>query len=220
MYPLIAYMFRNLSALTVCCLPVLLPLNSSATTEQQWRFRVYLDDREIGHHYFTLTQTGTQEHLATRAKFDVTFLKIPLFSYRHDNVEHWNNNCLQRITSHTDQNGTQFHVEGMATDEGFRITSNSGESTLPYCISSFAYWDKAFMEHDRLLNSQTGDYVDVVVEYLGENTQVEGVTAVPAQHYRLTADDLDIEVWYALDGRWLALQSTTADGSLLRYVAE
>jgi hypothetical protein len=220
MYRLTAQMFRNLAAMTVCCLSVVLPMSSNATIEEQWRFRVYLDDKEIGYHHFTLTQSGAQERLDTRAEFDITFLRLPLFSYRHSNVEHWNNNCLQRITSHTDQNGTQFRVEGMATDDGFMITSNSGESTLPSCISSFAYWDKAFLEQDRLLNSQTGDYVDVVVEYLGENTLTIAESAVPAQHYRLTAGDLDIEVWYAHDGRWLALQSTTTDGSLLRYVAE
>ena len=217
---ILANMLRKLTAGILCGLSLLVVLNSHASTEQQWRFRVYLDDREIGHHHFTLTQTGTQQRLATRAEFDVTFLKIPLFRYRHANVEHWNDNCLQRISSNTDQNGKQFHVEGMTTAGGFRISSNSGEHTLPACVSSFAYWDKSFLGQGRLLNSQTGEYVDVVVEYLGENPLAAGDTAIPARHYRLTADDLDIEVWYSPDDRWLALQSTTANGSRLRYVAE
>ncbi|MGB5260776.1 MAG: DUF6134 family protein [Gammaproteobacteria bacterium] len=199
---------------------MLSPLAASATVEQEWRFRVFLDDREIGRHYFTLTQTENNERLATQANFNVTFLKIPFFKYRHDNVEYWNNNCLARIDSSTDQNGKQFVVEGVATEDGFLVNTNSGEQKLPACISTFAYWDKSFLNENRLLNSQTGEYLNVEVNYLGENTFTVGETTVPAHHYRLTADKLDIEVWYSQDDRWLALQSTTEGGRRLRYIAE
>ena len=154
------------------------------------------------------------------AKFDVTFLKIPLFKYRHDNVERWTGNCLQQIQSSTDQNGTQYRVEGQATANGFQITTNSDEQQLPACISTFAYWDRAFLKRDRLLNAQTGEYLDVEVAYLGEKSlPVENGSRL-AHQYRLTAKELDIEVWYSDDDQWLALQSTTGGGRLLRYVAE
>jgi hypothetical protein len=204
----------------LCALIILLPLAASASVEQEWRFRVYLDDREIGHHYFTLTKTETNERLATQANFNVTFLKIPFFKYRHDNTEYWDNNCLTRIESSTDQNGKQYLVEGVATADGFLVNTNSGEQKLPACISTFAYWDKSFLKQNRLLNSQTGEYLDVKVSYLGENTLAVGEKNIPAYHYRLSADKLDIEVWYSQDDRWLALQSTTEGGRLLRYVAE
>ncbi len=216
----IANRIRNLSAGTVCGLLLLRPCISSATTEQEWRFRVYLDDKEIGYHQFTLAQDGGLQRLASEARFDVTFLKIPFYRYRHNSLEHWNSKCLQEISSNTDQNGKQFQVAGMVSDTGFVITSNSGDRTLPSCISTFAYWDKSFLERSRLLNSQTGEYLDVEVNYLGENTLALGETVIQAHQYRLTANDLDIEVWYSSDNEWLALNSTTTNGSRLRYVAE
>ncbi len=216
----ITHRVLNMTSGAVFGLVLLLASTTVAATEQQWRFKVYLNDREIGHHHFTLTRDGASQRLDTRAKFDVTLLKIPFYSYRHDNVEHWNDSCLTRISSNTDQNGKQFLVQGTATGDGFRITSNSGEYTLPACISTFAYWDKSFLERDRLLNSQTGEYLDVEVDYIGEDLLEHGETAVRTHRYKLTADDLDIDIWYSHNGHWLALQSTTANGKLLRYVPE
>lgn len=217
---LIANRIHKLFAGTACGLSLLLPCISNATAEQEWRFRVYLDDREIGYHQFTLAQDGELQRLSSRARFDVTFLKIPFYRYRHESLEHWNSKCLQEITSNTDQNGRHFHVAGMARDGAFEIRSNTGDHTLPSCISTFAYWDKSFLERGRLLNSQTGEYLDVEVNYLGESTLALGESAVQAHQYRITANDLDIEVWYSSDDEWLALDSTTTNGSRLRYVAE
>jgi len=38
--------------------------------------------------------------------------------------------------------------------------------------------------------------------------------------YRLTADKIDIEVWYSGNDQWLGLQSTTDKGRLIRYIIE
>ncbi len=214
-----AVISRILGGCTACLL-ALLPLTGVSSVDEEWRFRVYLDDREIGHHHFSLTRDGEQERLATEADFKVTLLKIPVFRYRHDNVERWNGECLQQITSSTDQNGTEFRVEGQATDRGFQVKTKSGEQQLPACISTFAYWDRDFLQRERLLNAQTGEYLDVDVAYLGEKPLPEDEDIRQGHHYRLTAKQLDIEVWYSDDDQWLALQSTTESGRLLRYVAE
>ena len=87
---------------------------------------MYLDDKPIGYHHFTITQAGEFEQLTTQAQFDVEFLKIPLFRYRHENTERWSSQCLNSITSTTDENGTLFRVDGSVTDTGFRISSNAG----------------------------------------------------------------------------------------------
>ena len=40
---------------------------------------------------------------------------------------------------------------------------------------------------------------------------------VEASRYRLTGDKLEIDLWYDSNNQWLALQSTTENGSQLRY---
>ncbi len=90
----------------------LLPVTATGSTDQEWRFTVYLDDTPIGQHNFSVQQAEGYEKMTTDARFDVTFLKIPLFKYRHQDVQHWSNQCLKSITSTTDQNGELFRVEG------------------------------------------------------------------------------------------------------------
>ena len=86
----------------LCGLVISLPLHTSANTEREWNFRVYLEDREIGYHRFHLTQHGTGSEIVSEARFEVTFMKIPFFRYRHRNVETWNDQCLASISSTTD----------------------------------------------------------------------------------------------------------------------
>jgi len=204
----------------MCSLAALLPVTAYASTEQEWGFTVYLDNTPIGYHEFSVKQANGYEEITTRARFDVTFLKIPLFRYRHQNVEQWSNRCLKSISSTTDQNGKSFRVEGATRDEGFQVSANEQDVTFSSCISTFAYWDKSFLQHTQLLNSQTGEYLEVNVEDLGKQSIMVSNTSVPANRYRLTAEDLDIELWYSRNDQWLGLQSTTSNGSLLRYVIE
>jgi len=210
----------RLAAGLVYSLTALLPVTANATVEHEWHFKVYLDNKAIGHHYFRVTREGKQERLDTRADFDVTLLKIPFFTYRHENIELWYDQCLTSIASTTNQNGELFSVQGAAKEQGFHLVTNDSETTLPACISTFAYWDKSFLQNDRLLNSQTGEYLEVDVEDLGEKSIRVRNSNVSANHYKLTAEALDIDLWYSGDDQWLALQSTTSKGRVLRYVIE
>jgi hypothetical protein len=204
--------------ISICAL--LIPVTASASAGQEWNFRVYLDDKPIGYHHFRITQAGEHELLTTQAQFDVKFLTITVFKYRHENAELWDSQCLSSIASTTDENGKLFRVEGAATEKGFQLSTAAGEATLPPCISTFAYWDESFLRHDRLLNSQTGEYLEVDVDNLGETSIRLRDTSISANHYKLTGDELDIELWYSRSGEWLALQSTTEKGRLVRYVIE
>jgi frataxin-like iron-binding protein CyaY len=211
---------RALLIALTACLAVLLPVTAIASLEKAWRFRVFLDDKEIGYHHFHLMRNGDHEHLTTEAEFEVSFLGIPLFTYSHKNVERWSNQCLQHIASSTDENGKQFRVEGNVNGEVFQLTTHSGSTTLPACVSTFAYWDKSFLEHNRLLNSQTGDYLNVEVEYLGPDSVRVRNTDTSAHRYKLSTDKAGIELWYSQDDHWVALQSTTRSGRVLRYIIE
>jgi hypothetical protein len=207
--------------LTVWLAAVALPASAgTADAAKEWRFRVYLDDREVGYHHFQLMQNDTGTRLISKAEMQVTFLKIPFFTYRHENIERWNGECLESINAVTDENGELYRVSGNAGDDGFLVTGSAGEAVLPDCISTFAYWDKAFLERANLLNSQTGEYLDVRVDYLGKQSFSTGSTTLPAHQYRLETDDLELELWYSQEGHWLALQSTVDGGRLLRYVIE
>jgi hypothetical protein len=198
----------------------LITVNASASLPQQsqWQFKVLLDSREIGSHQFTVSQANGQQTIQTDASFDVKVLFVNLYRYRHQNTEVWQGNCLRSINAETDANGTQFSVAGQANDSYFQVNTGSTEKELPACIMTFAYWNPAFLTEDKLLNSQTGEYEDVTISRVGEESLRVNDETVAAVKYLIDLKAGPITLWYgASDFRWLALESVAAGGRTLRY---
>lgn len=191
----------------------------AATDSRDWRFEVLLDDREIGYHEFSLREDGRRQVLETEASFDVKFLFITAFRYRHQNTEVWKDGCLTSIEAATNNNGDLLQVKGQLSDDTFLVTGQSGKETLDNCVRTFAYWNPEILEAERLLNSQTGEYEDVAVVLEGEDQVVVDDMVVDALRYRLAAEAGDITLWYSSDEtrRWLALEAPAKGGRKIRY---
>lgn len=188
------------------------------------RFRVLLDDREIGEHRFVIAPDERGRQIRSEASFDVRLLGIPVFRYRHENLEQWGSDgCLDTISSRTRSNGERFEVEGRRDPEGgFRVATASDEQAIEgACLMSFAYWDRSFLQQSRLLNSQTGEVVAVSVESLPAGTESRVANGRALAGYRVkTADgETDIRVWYDPEtDRWMGLESRVASDRLLAYM--
>ena len=204
-----------LAAATTLALPaVSAPINSG-----DWKFEVLLDDKEIGYHNFSVQDDGLQTVLTTEARFDVKFLFVTAFRYRHQNTEVWTDGCLDSIDAVTDSNGKRLEVRGRQGVESFALQRQSGDAALSKCVQSFAYWDPSILSADRLLNSQTGDYEDISVTFESEDEVLVNSELVDALRYRLSAKAGDITLWYSNDDsrRWLALEAPAKGGRKIRY---
>ena len=165
-----------------------------------WDFRVLLDGREIGRHTFTREEAASGARVVSEARFDVRFLFLTAYRYEHRAEERWRDGCLVSLEARTDDNGRRSEVRLQPAD----------------CTRSFAYWDRATLRAERLLNAQTGEVQPVRWTALGlESLPVRG-REVSASRHRLTAPGLSIDLWY--DGPdWVALESRVEGGRRLRY---
>ena len=192
--------------------------NAGSEPGREWRFKVYLNDREIGYHSFRLADQGDEQHLTSEARFKVKILFFNAYRYEHVNSERWEGNCLERIEAATDVNGDAYSVLGSQVGDRFEVSTAQGNDTLKGCVKTFAYWNPEFLESSRLLNSQTGEYIDVDVAIVSEaeTLNVKG-QSVEATRYRLVAEGLEIDLWYSTNQEWLALESKLEKGRKLRY---
>lgn len=195
-------------------------LNASITNEpdRSWNFIVFLDETPIGEHKFHVTNKGDVEQINIKASFDVHFLFIPVYSYTHENTEIWNNNCLNKLVSKTTDNGTPHEVE--ISSNGNSANINTLDTSIEFnsiCLRSFAYWNPELLETDKLLNAQTGEVVDIYFRHIGKEKHKVFDKEYISNKYRLTGDNINIELWYTEDNEWLALESTVENGSVLRY---
>jgi hypothetical protein len=182
----------------------------------RWNFRVTLNDKEIGYHTFRRSERGDREQIDIRAEFEVKVLFVTAFRYRHDNTEIWQGDCLESIESETRTNGDLESVSGTRVGDDLRISTVEDEREAAGCISTFAYWDRDFLNASELLNSQTGELMPVEVEALEPRRIPYRGAEIEAQPYRVTGEDLQLEVFYAGD-RWVGLESTVEGGRTLRY---
>lgn len=205
-----------LSKITLMIALLALSFNIVAAN-QEWRFQVYLDDKEIGYHDFVLEQVDNQQRLQSEASFEYRLLFVKLYGYEHENTETWSGDCLTEIESTTDANGKPFQVSGSLKGDRFVVNGTAGEAELPPCSMSFAYWNPAFLQQERLINVQNGEFLEIQVsEPELVQLEVRGVVQ-PAYRYLLGAGELKIELWYSENNEWLALETEARGGRRLRY---
>ncbi|MGA6827571.1 DUF6134 family protein [Nitrospira sp. NS4] len=191
-----------------------------SATPQTYDFKVFLGKDEIGRQRFEVASEGERTQVRIDAQFTVKFLYIPVYTYRHTNVETWEGACLREIRAETDDNGDSFFVNGNSRNGQLQVQTQAGSWSSEGCIKTFAYWNPEWIKGERLLNSQTGEHQSVSIRAVGEETiSVQGVPT-RTTHRRIVTDKFSIDLWYTLNGRWVALQSTTKKGDTLRYTLQ
>ena len=68
-----------------------------------------------------------------------------------------------------------------------------------------------------MLNSETGEVLPVTVTQLAEETLIVRGEETSARRFKLIAENMELDIWYSADDRWLALGSTVKGGRKLRY---
>lgn len=194
-------------------------LNAQESGSTNYRFDVFLDGSRIGVHEFSISEPEPGRKLVrSEADFDVKFLFFTAYEYDHQNTERWRDGCLTEIAASTNSNGKRSTVQGQQTGSAFVVQSGDQQEQLPECIMTFAYWNPDFLREDKLLNPQTGKYLDVKVQPVGEQMlQISG-REVSATGYRVVAPERAVTVWYSSeDSKWLALEAPAKGGRTLRY---
>ncbi len=199
------------------------PADAEKTTQRElasgnaWRFKVYLDDKQIGFQNFFVAEHAGIKQLRSVANFEYKMLFMNLFHYQHETSEIWTGDCLQSINARTDANGKPFRVDGRLEQGEFRVERTGGEVSLPECVMSFAFWNPKVLEQKNLLNAQDGELLEVDISTpVFEELEVLGESR-PSYRYRLAAGALNLDLWYSTDKEWLALESEVQGGRTLRY---
>jgi len=203
---------KRLAALALALLPSL-----AHAADDAWRFRVFLDRDEIGTHDFVLKKDANGDALTSTARYRVKVLFVEAYRYDHSSSETWRNGCLAGIDATTDDNGKRTEVRGRREGDALAVNAGSRSFKTADCVMTFAYWNPAFLERRQLLNVQTGELQDVTISPLGEETLTLPAGPVRARRHSITTRDFRVDVWYA-GNRWVALESRTSSGKLLRYL--
>lgn len=195
-------------------------LAAAAQESRVWDFRATLDGSPIGYHRFTLSDAGAARELKSETRFQVRVLGFTVYRYVHDATERWRGDCLERLTARTDDNGKTSSVDALSEGERMAVNGPRGREMLDGCVMSFAYWNPQILRQSRLLNAQTGVYEATKIAALGEESVMVRGNRVLARRYRIDGAGSPIDIWYAANDEWVALESAVAGGRRLRYALD
>lgn len=184
---------------------------------KSWDFRVFLDDKAIGTHRFDLVEQGEQRRLTSQARMAVKILFVTAYAYDHHDVEHWQGDCLDELTSKTDDNGKKHHVDVERRDGKTIVRTERAIRSHGPCTLTFAYWNPAMLRQTQLLNAQDGEYIDVKITDAGADSILVRGVKTPARRFELRSKKLSIDLWYSQQDEWLQLESQTEHGQKLIY---
>ena len=187
---------------------------SNSTYAQEWNFDAVLNDKVIGQHTFIYENEKTISN--ANFKFEYLFMD---FIYQHKSTETWQEGCLKTISSKTDDDGDLYEVSGHIGTDRFLVTTNNKTTELPSCVMTFAYGNPKILEQKKLMNSQSGEYLDVDIQFIREENHIVKGEDILTDLWRIEANiddgDLLIHLWYDKNMNWVSLKSQTPIGDML-----
>lgn len=188
---------------------------------REWQFAAFVDGKPMGQHSFVLNESvqgaSPERELVSTAKFKVKLLFINAYSYDHIAHEKWQGDCLQSLESKTEENRETTVVKTRPTSSGIEVDNGKKKQMLTNCPMTFAYWNPQMLQQKQLLHPQTGEWLDVTIKPLANETIAVRGQPQETRHYTLEAPKIKIDLWYNMANEWVALKSVTPEGHVVTY---
>lgn len=183
----------------------------ASASELDAKFLIKHEGKVIGYHQVRGTETALGLVVDTEVEMRVRFGPIPLYKYDHEAREVWRNGEVISIESKTNDNGTKTSVFAHRKGDTLLINGTLYSGPAPVDAVPPSYWDKSLINASSVINTQTGEILDVGVEHIGQSAAPDNQAA---EQYRITGT-INVDVWY--DGsRWVG-SHLFVDGEELIY---
>ncbi len=183
-------------------------------------FEVLRNGSPIGSHTISFQQNEDELVVDIEIGLEVKFAFFTVFDYQHRNREVWRDGRLIAIDTQTDNNGERHEISGRAMGDGFLVNGKDEQILLPSDVIPTSYWNPATRAAQAMLNTQTGELIDVEVtpKYIQAVEMPWGESR--GQLHRISGD-LEVDLWYDPAGCLLKMSfKAPGDGSTIDYRAD
>ena len=182
-------------------------------------FNVKRNGVQVGYHSVSLCRDGEKLSVNAKFKIKINLFALELYSVEYSSQSLWRKGKLVALYSRTNENGTVSAVTAKRLIDGLHITGPNGTDKFRGELIPTNHWNIAVTESSKVLNTITGKVNSIRMRDLGlENVKAEGRT-IEARRWAYTGD-LDNEVWYDHDGRWVKMRFQGKDGSTIEHVCQ
>jgi hypothetical protein len=181
-------------------------------------FDVYRKGSRIGTHSVRFAAAGGGERVTSRVELAVKMAFVTVYRYEQAGEDEWRDGVLVRTRIRTNDDGKGFLVEAEAEGGALAVSGAAGryEAKLG-TMTDLNFWNEAITRQARLIDSQSGELVQIAVR--PEPTETISVLgrAVQARRFAMTGTKgRSGTVWYDPDGRLVKAVVVTR-GETLAY---
>ncbi len=177
------------------------------------KFDAFRNGKDFGTHTLSFSKDGDKTVVDIKIDLKVNLAFIPVFKYSHTNREVWQGGKLISLETKTNDNGDKHVVSAVREGDTLKVTPSVGE---PYEVSAktmtTSYWQKRTMTQEQLINTQTGELINVSIESLGS----EEYGGLPGERFKITGDLKTEIVYHRETAQWIGLRFQ-AKGSDITY---
>jgi len=178
---------------------LLLAPSAQADAPPDLYFDVYRNGTPFGEHVVRFEETLDGRTLVDiEIELSVRLGPITLFRYEHQAAEVWREGELIGFTSNTLRDGERLRTE-IIRESADQLRSPAG--VLPDLPPS-SHWQGYAPGLTEILNTETGEPMDVEVTDLGPDLFEAPEGPVSARRYRMQGS-LTVDLWYDETGRWI-----------------
>lgn len=170
-----------------------------------YSFKVFRDGDEVGAHTITARHDGQDLILDIAVAIKVKVVFITAYRYEQTRREVWRDGRLVAFESDTNDDGTKAKISGKLEGDMLVVDGPGGKQTLRPDILSNSWWNAELVAQTELLNTIDNKVLKVSIADAGEETVETAAGPVKAHRYVLSGD-LEREVWYDAEGRWVHMR--------------
>lgn len=183
------------------------------------RFSVWRDGREVGKHVTSFTGTAQGLRVDSRFVLAVPFLMFTAYRYEYRSSALWTDGVLVQLSASVNDDGKVSAFEARKDGTALAVFRDDGTDRLPLPVYPTNHWNSNVLGATVVLNTLTGRFDHVAIVDLGADTVTTAQGPRKADHYAYRGD-LQAEVWYDGEGRWVKLRFKGSDGSTIAYRCE
>lgn len=182
------------------------------------RFEVLRNGTPVGGHTVSFGRQGERITTTTRFEVAVDVLFFTAYRYVYASDATWNGSCLLELKATTDDNGDRTAVSVKREGPRLVVSGPEGMTSTGLATLPTEHWIYGAVGRDAVINTITGRVNAVEVEPAGaEAVRTADGRAISARRY-VYAGELQNEVWYDAEGRWVKMRFPAKDGSTIEYV--
>lgn len=181
------------------------------------RFDVLRKGNPFGSHSVTF-EAGEGNALIANTKINLKagLGPITVFRYDHTASEIWKGGQLVEVSGEVNDDGSRGSMEATRNGNGLDVEGTLFSGKAPADIIPASHWNYAQTQTAQLLSTEDGEIYDVKVIPKGRETIEAAGQTIEANRYLLDSD-LDVDLWYDDQGRWVKL-AFEARGQQIEYV--